>query len=147
MSKHTKLAILIAPVLLIAGFIASDYYVEQQAAKDKVYYLTQQNNCDVLADKCVLESGKFLISVSDDQGTTRINSTFPLDTVVLMLVSNDNSQQVYQLAMAANPYYWQAKTALRESIKQVGNSRKMRLVATIKGGRYISEFVSTTISR
>ncbi|WDE04853.1 hypothetical protein SG34_026670 [Thalassomonas viridans] len=147
MNRHTKLAILIAPVLFIAGFIASDYYMEHQAAQDKVFYLTQQNNCDVLADKCVLESGEFLVSVSDHKGVTRINATFPLDTVVLMLVNDDNSQQIYQLAMADTPYYWQAKTDLRESIPQAGDSRKLRLVAKIKGGSYISEFVSTTLSR
>jgi len=147
MNRHTKLALLIAPVLFIAGFIASDYYVEHQAAQDKVFYLKQQSNCDILADKCVLESGEFLISVSDRQGITQINATFPLDTVVLMLVNDDSSQQIYQLAMADTPYYWQAKTNLRESIPRPGDSRKLRLVATIKGGSYISEFVSTTIAR
>jgi hypothetical protein len=51
------------------------------------------------------------------------------------------------MAMADNPYYWQVATDLRDSIAEPGQSRTIRVVAKIKGGSYLSEFVSATIGQ
>ena len=45
--------------------------------------------------------------------------------------------------MGDNPYYWQVKTDLRKRINSnlaTNDYYKLRLIAEIKGGRYISEF-------
>lgn len=143
MSRHTKLAIFIAPFLLILGYIASDYYLEQQAQELRVFELVPQGDCDVLNKRCVLSSGDFKVNISDRDGITEVNSTFPLDDATLFLVDGDNATS-YRLGMLQSPYYWRNKTPLREKIAERGSSQKMRLIASIKGGKYISEFYATT---
>jgi hypothetical protein len=145
MNRHQKLALFLAPFLLLGGYIASDYYLEYQAGSDKYYQLQVQNHCDVISGNCILESGELLLSLSDEQGLTKLNATFPLDSVVLILVSDDSSQQTYAMEMVENPYYWQVATPLHRMISTPGKAQTIRLVAKIKGGNYLSEFVSATI--
>ena len=144
MNKHTKLAFILAPILLVGGYIASDLYVEHQASQAKVFHLDVQGNCDVKANSCVLQSGEFMLGVSDKQGFTQVNSTFPLDTITLFLVSEQNVAVAHPLGMKHSAYYWQAKTPLGRAIAEAGSSYRLRLIAKIKGGAYISEFVTTT---
>ena len=39
MNKHTRIAFMIAPILAVIGYIAADYYKENQANDDKIKYL------------------------------------------------------------------------------------------------------------
>jgi len=144
MNRHTKLAILVAPFLLIGGYIASDLYIDYQAKKNKVFILSPFGNCDVINQKCILKSGDFEINVFDKQGVTTVNATFPLDSATLFLVKGTNDVQAYPLGMRDSPYYWQHKTLLRSLIPYKGDKVKLRLIANIKGGQYISEFYSQT---
>lgn len=140
MNKHTKLAILIAPILAIGGYIASDLYLASDAEKAKFIPLATEKSCDVLAGECVLSSGEFKANVYDENGTTFVNTTFPIDTATLFLVDSSDVATVYPLQMSDSPYYWFNKTPLRELNSKQGDSHKMRLVLKIKGGQYISEF-------
>lgn len=144
MNKHTKIAIFVAPFLAVGGYIASDYFVEYQAMEKKVVMLNQIADCDVLAKNCILAAGELKISVADVDGVTQINSTFPLDTATLFVVNDENAVVQYSLTMDKNPYYWQVKTDYQQHLSQVGASQTLRLIATIKGGSYVSEFISIT---
>lgn len=144
MNKHTKMAFLLAPVLLIGGYVASDFYVEHEASQPKIINMTVQEHCDIKASSCILQSGEFLIGVSDKDGITKINATFPLDTATLFFVDNQDQSTAHALGMNHSAYYWQAETPLGKTIAQPGSSQKMRLIAKIKGGAYISEFVTIT---
>ena len=144
MNKHTKVAIMVAPILAIIGYISADYYDEYQAGKEKVVQMIPYGHCDILNQKCVLKSGEFKVNITDKNGITEVNSTFPLDSATLFLVDKTNKATVYNLSMQDSPYYWQNKTALRTLIGNKGDSYKLRLIAKIKGGQYISEFYSQT---
>ncbi len=144
MNKHTKLAFIVAPLLLIIGYIGSDFYIEKEAEQTRIFLLETKGICDVMAQSCVLESGEFKINVLDEDGITIINSTFPLDSVVLFLVDAEGNAKAYHLGMNDSPYYWRSPTPLRENINGIGANQKLRLIANIKGGKYISEFVSQT---
>ena len=50
----------------------------------------------------------------------------------------------YPLGMEKSPYYWRSKTQLRSLVSNKGQSYKLRLIAKIKGGQYISEFYTQT---
>jgi len=139
MNKHTKVAVLVAPLLAVLGYIASDYFIENDADKNKLITLIPESSCDVLAGECVLISGDFKVNVFDKAGSTVVNSTFPLDEAVLFLVDEDNTATAYPLTQIQSNYYWQAQTPLRELAK-TSTSYKLRLIASIKGGDYISEF-------
>ncbi|TYK65711.1 hypothetical protein [Colwellia echini] len=144
MNKHLKIAFLVAPILAIAGFGLADLYSENEAAQVKLIQLVAEGNCDVSQNDCVLSSGEFQINVSDQGGVTEINSTFPLDTATLFLVDENDKMTAYPLGMKKSPYYWRNNTPLGELVANQGDSYKLRLVAKIKGGQYISEFYTTT---
>lgn len=145
MNRHTKLALLVMPFLAIGGYIASDIYLEHDAQQDRVYQLETSGHCDIINQKCVLESGDFKINISDDAGTTIVNSTFPLDSTTLFIVSSSNDVTAYPMSMQDSPYYWQSATNIRSLIPNQGDSYKLRIIANIKGGKYISEFYSQTV--
>ncbi|QUM85331.1 MULTISPECIES: hypothetical protein [unclassified Moritella] len=139
MNKHTKVAVIVAPLLAVLGYIASDYLIENDADKTKLITLIPEASCEVLAGGCVLMSGDFKINVFDKAGSTVVNSTFPLDEAVLFLVDEDNTATAFPLSQVQSNYYWQAQTPLRE-LARTSTSYKLRLIASIKGGDYISEF-------
>jgi hypothetical protein len=145
MNRHTKLALLVMPFLAIGGYIASDIYLEHDAQQDRVYQLVTSGHCDIINQKCVLESGDFKINISDEAGTTIVNSTFPLDSSTLFIVSSSNDVTAYPMSMQDSPYYWQSATNIRSLIPNQGDSYKLRIIANIKGGKYISEFYSQTV--
>jgi len=141
MNKHTKVAVLVAPLLAVLGYVASDYFIEYDADETKLITLVPESSCAVLAGECVLISGDFKVNVFDKAGSTIINSTFPLDEAVLFLVDSNDNATAYPLTQVQSNYYWQAQTPLRELARSNSTaSYKLRLIASIKGGNYISEF-------
>jgi len=144
MNKHLKIAFIVAPILTIIGFGAADYYEEHEAAQSKIIQLVPEGLCDVVSKNCVLVSGDFKINVSDEAGVTEINATFPLDSATLFLVDKANNMTPYPLGMK-NPYYWLSNTPLTDLLMNDGDNYKLRLIAKIKGGQYISEFHTQTI--
>jgi len=47
--------------------------------------------------------------------------------------------------MKKSPYYWRSNTPLGDLLANKGDSYKLRLIAKIKGGQYISEFYTQTV--
>ena len=142
MNRHTKVAIFVAPFLLLGGYIASDYYLEYKAQQKRVFQLVPEGHCDVINQKCVLKSGEFKVNVYDEAGDTHVNSTFPIDKAVLFIV--DKEVRGYEMQMKESPYYWHHQTPLREKISNKGQKQKLRVIVNIKGGQYISEFYTQT---
>ncbi len=136
---------MVAPILAIVGFIAADYYEENEAAQNKIVQLAPEGHCDVANKSCVLISGDFKINVSDEAGVTEVNSTFPLDSATLFLVDKSDKMTPYPLGMKKSPYYWRSNTPLGGLLANKGDSYKLRLIAKIKGGQYIGEFYTQTV--
>ena len=145
MNRHLKMAFMVAPFLAVLGFVGADYYEESEAAKVKLTELAPEGHCDIINEGCVLKSGKFKVNVFDKDGVTVVNSTFPLDTATLFLVDKHDNMTAYPLGMQKTPYYWHSKTQLRSFVSNKGDSYKLRLIAKIKGGEYISEFYTQTV--
>lgn len=143
MNRHTKLGLLIAPFLLIGSYIATDFYLENKADQQKVFMMTLKEHCDIFKGQCILNSGDFEINVYDKDGVTTLNSTFPLDSATLFIVDNQDQAQAYPLAKTQTAYYWSSATPLSES-RFVKKKQKLRFIANIRGGQYISEFYSQT---
>ncbi|MGB1263754.1 MAG: hypothetical protein ACPG52_12650 [Cognaticolwellia sp.] len=146
MNRHTKLALMVAPFLILGGYIASDFYVENQADKPRIFNMVPFGHCDVVNQKCILKSGDFEINILDSAGTTTLNATFPLDSATIFLVDSDNRAQAYPLGMRDSPYYWQSATPLHSNISAKGYKQKLRVIARIKGGQYIAEFYTQTLN-
>lgn len=144
MNRHTKTALFVAPILILGGYILSDMYLENKAHENKVIELQLEGNCDVINQQCVLTSGEFEVNVTHLAGITTLNSTYPLDTATLFLVDENNKSSFYQLGMKDSPYYWKRETPLNELVANDGDKYKLRLIAEIKGGKYIAEFITQT---
>ncbi|MBV1907831.1 MAG: hypothetical protein KUG78_00825 [Kangiellaceae bacterium] len=140
MNKHKKLAIFIAPFLMVVGYIASDYYLEYQAQEDQLFQLNVEGDCDVLINQCVLSAGEFKLNVFDVEGATTVNSTFPLDKLTLFIVDENNHSSPYILTKQQTAYYWHVETPLRKMLSSSALPQKIRIIAKVKGGQYISEF-------
>ncbi len=132
MNKHTKLAILVAPILAIIGYIASDYYMEYKAKQPKIFQLTLQESCLIANKQCVLSSGDFKVNIYSEGNNTILNSTYPLDSATLLLVDKNNQTIIYDMQRKENSYYWQAKVVLKPQ-------QTLRLITTIKGAKYLAE--------
>lgn len=135
---------MVAPILAVLGYVGADYYNEYEADKIKIIELVQEGQCDIINKSCVLSSGEFKVNIYDEEGTTVLNSTFPLDTATLFLVDEQDKVSPYPLGMQETPYYWSSKTHLRSVAAYKGDTHKLRLIAQIKGGQYISEFYTET---
>jgi len=146
MNKHKKLAIFIAPILVVIGYIASDYFIEHQAAEQKLFHLQTDGRCDIIKSECVLSAGDFKLNIFDKAGFTTVNSTFPLDAVTLFLVNDENIASTFPLNKVESAYYWHMKTPLRDNLSQAGSKQKLRIIANVKGGQYISEFYTQRTS-
>ena len=144
MNRHTKIAIFVAPILILLGYVLSDMYMEHEASKTKIVELIPFGHCDVKNQKCILKSGEFEINVMDDKGITTVNSTYPLDTATLFTVDKNNQVTPYQLGMKDSPYYWKRETPLGTLIAEKGASSKLRVIIEIKGGKYFAEFYTQT---
>ncbi len=144
MNRHTKMALMVAPFLILGGYIASDFYVENKANQKRVFNMVPFGHCDVINQKCILKSGDFEVNIYDNDGKTTVNSTFPLDSATLFLVSAESQVNAYPLGMSSSPYYWQSQTPLRQEISNKGGKYKLRVIANIKGGQYIAEFYTQT---
>lgn len=136
MNKHKKLAIFIAPFLLIAGYILADYFAEQKANESRVFALTLQGQCELL-QACLLTSNKLQINIYQEEGNAIVNANYALTEAVLFIVSKQVTK--YQLTQKNNAFYWQTGVAINTNNQK---QLKMRLIAKIKGASYISEFLA-----
>ncbi|MBL0710299.1 MAG: hypothetical protein JJV99_04725 [Colwellia sp.] len=144
MNRHLKAAFMVAPFLAVFGYIGADYYNENQAAQTKIIQLVPEGHCDIINQSCVLKSGDFKVNISDENGVTEVNATFPLDSATLFLVDKHDKMTAYPLGMQKSPYYWHSNTELQNLASKKGDSYKLRLIAKIKGGQYIAEFYTQT---
>ena len=146
MNKHTKTAIIVAPILTILGFALADLWEENSASQTRAYKLVPYGHCDVINQKCILKSGEFEVNIYDEAGMTTLNSTFPLDSATFFIVDSDNKASAYPLGMIESPYYWKSPTPLRNNMSSKGDKKKLRVIANIKGGQYIAEFYTQTVN-
>ena len=141
MNKDMKLAVILSPFLLIGGYVVSDQYVEYKANNEtKIFALIDSGECAMFNADCIKESGDMQVNITDENGVTRANTSYPVDTVAISLVYNDGKEVIYGLEKAANPQYWERKTDIRNAITQFKTAKNLRLVVTRKGSTYFSEF-------
>lgn len=146
MNKHSRLAFLVAPVLAILGWIASDYWIEKTAPTGQYYPLSAQADyCDIVAKQCILYAGELKLSVYIEGDKTIVNSTLPLDSATLFIVDASGNAQTYPLGLLGTPYYWHHFTDIQNPLQAQGSQQTFRIIATLKGNQFAGEFVSTTL--
>lgn len=143
MTRDKKIALFIAPFLLIGGYIAADYYAEyktaEQAKQKKVYELSLQGACDISQNKCLLSNDNLQLELSDSEGMTSLKSSVPLDAVTFSYLDAARREQSYQFSQGMDRQHWKKATKLSKLSQQV-SSLTLRLIVTINTAYYFSEF-------
>ena len=146
MSRDKKLAIILAPFLLVAGYVLSDIYVESKANDPRFFELTRDDNCALFTNGCILESGDMKIKITDDGGFTRANTSYPVDTVAISLLYDSGKEVIYELEQAANPQYWERATDIRKAMVEDKTAKVLRVEVKRKGSAYLSQFSPVDVS-
>ena len=141
MNRHTKIAIFIAPFLLIGGYIAADYYVQEQAKNRNLFELSLEGHCNLLKYSCILKNKQLTLTLSNKNNITQIESSHPLEQVFLSFIDKDNKETRFQMAANSNKQVWHSETLASPILKQ-SPELKIRLIGFVNQGYYFSEFYS-----
>lgn len=141
MNKHTKMAIIIAPFLIVGGYIAADYYAQEQDKSKNLFQLSLEGQCDLTRNPCILSNTQLTLTLSDRDGMTKIESNHPLEEVILSFVNDYNKEIRYKMKSGEDQQYWKAKTEASSLLSQ-SSELKMRLISIVNNGYYFSEFYS-----
>ncbi|PCH83503.1 MAG: hypothetical protein COB89_06540 [Piscirickettsiaceae bacterium] len=138
LNKHSKLAILLAPFLIVAGYIASDQYEAYKLNEQKIFSLSAPQQCNIFKAECILTSGNMQISLTNRDNVTKANTSFPVDSVVVSLVYNSGNETVYLLNKMQSPQYWARETDIKNAVtNHLANT--IRILVKDKGSMYLSE--------
>ena len=140
MNRDKKIAIILAPFLLVGGWVATDLYEESRSDPTQLFELTAAGDCRLFDGDCILQSGDMQVNVTDTGGLTRINSSFPADRVALSLVYRDGQETIYEFEQLANPQYWQRQTEIRGAMVGSDKVSRLRIVVGVKGKNFLGEF-------
>lgn len=144
MNKDKKLAIMLAPFLLVGGYILSDLYIEHKDNETKLFELAVSGECEMFSGDCILQSGDMKINITDENGITKSNTSYPVDSVAISVVYASGKEIIYGLDQAANRQYWEKSTEIRKALIQTKTASTLRVVAKRKGSTYFSEFSPDT---
>lgn len=141
MNKHLRLAFIIAPLLLVGGFIAAEYYSKYTNSQKKYHQLTVQGKCDIFHAECQLNGAGLELKITDKNGTTQLKSNHPLSTAAIAVVDNDK-EKPSNLQADDTRQSWIINTARYASPKDI-MSNKIRLIVSVDDEFFFSEFTSS----
>lgn len=141
MNRQSKMAIFIAPFLVVGGYIAADYYAQNQAKSRNLFELSLEGHCSLTKKPCILRNKSLSLILSHKNNITIIESNHPLEEVILSFVDKDNKETSYQMEADKNRQVWQSETQASSLLKQ-SPGLKIRLISIVNKGYYFSEFYS-----
>lgn len=142
MNRQSKMAIFIAPFLVVGGYIAADYYAQDKAKNKNLFELSLEGHCSLLKNPCILRNKQLTLILSNKNDITVIKSNHPLEEVILSFVDKDNKETSYQMEADKNRQVWQSETPASALLKQ-SPELKIRLISIVNKGYYFSEFYSS----
>lgn len=145
MNKHQKIAVLIAPFLMIGGYIAADYYLlskytsldkqseplDKKVKKQPAHRLVLKQTCELSKSPCVLTKDALAVtlSLSASKQILYVVTNHPADGVQLAL----NTAEPKSLTRLDNHQYWKISNPSGLDIN------KLRLAASINQHLYYAE--------
>ncbi len=142
MNRHTKMAIFIAPFLVVGGYIAADYYEQYQEKNRNIFELSLEGHCKLSQRPCILKNKQLTLKLSDKNNITTINSNHPLEEILLSLIDTNNQEIRYKMKADEKRQVWQSETQASSLLKQTPQL-KIRLISIVNNGYYFSEFYSS----
>ena len=148
MNNDKKLAFFLAPFLLLGGYVVSDLYIESRANEPKMFVLSGVGQCDIFDGDCILQSGDMKINITDENGVTKANTSYPVNTVAISLVYHSGKEIIYGLEKSTDQQYsaqyWARETDIRTALIQSRTASKLRVVVERKGSTYLTEIKPVT---
>lgn len=98
-NKHMTTAMVVAPLLAIVSYFATDYIVSDlpvNAAQGESYALVARSNCRYQSGQCTFRNGELevefqLVQSGDGQSVLKARSSHPLQGAQVALVGQENS--------------------------------------------------------
>ena len=147
MTPHTKAATIIAPFLLIGGYIAADFFqtskeerlLTSEAKNTAALELTLSSDCKMPEESCILRNDKLVITMKADAKHFFLDSNRELDGVTLGLAQTDRVTRGVRMQRIADSYRWIT------SIRQLSNLKEddqllLRIALETDEKRYYAEF-------
>lgn len=144
MNKHKRIAILVAPFLLIGGFIAADFYQKQRS--DKLPRLQASGDCRPLQNNCRLGAGELQLNISMQRSeqlmyfTLMLDSSQPLEDVLIAVGNGSPDAMPVRLEADQQATHWHKPMLLGSQLDM--EKLILRLVVTYKGGNYFAELAA-----
>jgi hypothetical protein len=150
MSPHIKAATIIAPFLLIGGYIAADYFqtskeeklLTSQAQNTAAYELELSSDCKIPEASCVLRKEGLVILLKSDNRNYYLESNQKLEGVTIGLAQSDRVTRGITMQRLSDSNHW--VTAIRTlSNLNADLPLLMRVALVSEGTRYYAEFPIT----
>lgn len=140
MSKHKIIAVLMAPFLAIAGFIAAGYFADSEAP---MRALILETECRLSANDCELKTLGLTVKLSSrdviEVGRSinvQLNSSEKLNDVLISLENKKQQGQPYRLNEKENNQ-WRGSVEIAEDTKL--NRLRLRLVIDWQKNIYFAD--------
>lgn len=150
MTPHTKAATIIAPFLLIGGYIAADFYsntkeekiLTTEAKGTTAYELTLSSKCRMPDEPCILRKDQLVITLSADAKYYYLESNMELEGVTLGLAQIDRVTRGLEMQRVSDSSHWITKIRTLSNLKEE-NPLLMRIALESDKKRYYAEFPIT----
>ena len=145
-NRHLKVAFVVAPFLLIGGYIIADYfqtskerdYLEARGPQFDAYELKLVNGCEPAEGECRLVSGNLNLKLSVSGGRYRVVSSHVLDNVTMGLAQEDRESRAQALTPHEGQRQWSTPVRRLTNLK-MDKPLYIRMVAKSNDIQYYAQ--------
>lgn len=135
------MALVMAPFLLLIGWIAADYYDANQQVRNNQYQLSGQESCDLPGNNCLLTFEQLRIQVQTemlpDGRVFRLISSHEMENVLLSVVDKSGNETPLTMQSIENEFQWQA--FFPQEVTSPNGSYKLRFAGSNASGFFFAE--------
>jgi len=146
MNRHLKVAFVVAPFLLIAGYIVADHYQtnreramrEARGPMFEAAELELDGECRLVEGQCVLRREGLILELSVTPGRYRLDSSHVLDDVTIGLAQGDRETHPLTLSPDQGRQHWSTPVRRLTRLK-MDRPLQLRLVVRRGERQYYAE--------
>lgn len=147
-----KIATIVAPFLLIGGYIAADYYqstreeeyFSSEARKIEAHQLLLDVPCKIPVAACTLKKDDLVLTLKADSKHYYLTASKKLDGVTIGMAQNDRETGAIHMQRLQGEMDWISEIRTLTNLK-TASPLLMRLAVVSNNKRYFAEFpISTT---
>ncbi|SMF56682.1 hypothetical protein SAMN02745866_03642 [Alteromonadaceae bacterium Bs31] len=142
-NKHVIIAMIVAPILAITAYVATDYSLKetpQPAKAGQSYKLAAQSNCRYASGACTLKNADVKIQLQAERETDNtvniaLVSSLPLQRALITMSHKDaENEPLLMQSKHTDAKQWNASLDIYDPSSSV-----MRLIVLVNGASYFVE--------